>query len=180
VRQVQLSPLIRTAIFVTDLERSCAFYESVLGLQQVFWEGKVAGSGLEKLLALQPGGSARARIYTADGSTVGMVGLFELSPPPAGQPVSRDGGIRPGQTCLVFYCTDLDEVLRRLEAMDHAVICPPTSLDVPGRVPQREMSFSDPDGVLVNLIEWRADDPHKPPVHGSGSKPSSAGRAAPD
>lgn len=159
---MQLSPLIRAAIFVTDLERSCAFYESVLGLRQVFWEGRVAGRGLEALLALEPGSAARARIYSADGSTFGMVGLFELSPPPAGQPVSPDSRPCAGQTCLVFYCTDLDEVLRRLAAINHAVTCPPTALDVPGRLPQREMSFRDPDGVLVNLIEWRADDPHKP------------------
>jgi len=42
------------------------------------------------------------------------------------------------------------------------VLCPPLMLEVDGVARQREMTFRDPDGVLINLIEWDPDDPVRP------------------
>ena len=36
---IKLSPLVRTALFVRDLERSAAFYREVLELTEPYYEG---------------------------------------------------------------------------------------------------------------------------------------------
>jgi len=162
---MKLSAMIRTALFVTDLERSTAFYRDVLGLAGVFWEGALEGESLERLLAVPPGTRCRARILQSSReATAGMVGLFELDRPQAAPPpeaATREPAV-PGAACLVFYCSDLDTVTERLRAGGHRIICAPLPLVHEGRTKQREMTFADPDGVMINLIEWDPDAQARP------------------
>jgi hypothetical protein len=68
-----------------------ALLRSVFSLRRVFWEGEVAGSGLERLaLELR---AAPATHLLVRRPAVGMVGLFELSPPLADTGMSADTGI---------------------------------------------------------------------------------------
>jgi catechol 2,3-dioxygenase-like lactoylglutathione lyase family enzyme len=158
---MKLSPMIRTALFVADLDRSTAFYREVLGLDNVFWEGELEGESLERLLSVPTGTRCRARILQSGDTSVGMVGLFELDTPPVvDQTIVTEA--RPGAACLVFYCSDLDEVTARLRAGEHRIVCAPLPLVHEGRTKQREMTFADPDGVMINLIEWDPDATDKP------------------
>ncbi len=157
-----ISPLVRSALFVRDLERSTRFYRDLLGLTEVWYEGELTDGNAHQLLGMPAGGVTKARILKAEGPAWGMIGLFEISnpSPPVAQVDSTK--INIGETCLVFYSTDLDRVLRELEAGEHAVLCPPLLLEVDGKARQREMTFRDPDGVLINLIEWGFDDEVRP------------------
>ncbi len=159
---MKISPMIRTALFVSDLERSTQFYRDVLGLASVYWEGELAGRSLERLLGRPAGTQCRARILQSGDSGVGMVGLFELTQPAPASVDKPDAGANIGEACLVYYCSDLDELMRRLQAGGYRVVCPPIPLEHQGRVKQREMTCADPDGVLVNLIEWDPDAGQRP------------------
>lgn len=156
-----VSPMVRTALIVSDLQRSTHFYSSVLEMDEVYAEGGLSHATAAKLLGMPTGTRLRYRIFRVDGLNKGMVGLFELSDPAPPRVQKRIEGCSVGETCLVFYCADLDVIHQRLLAGNHMVVCPPMHLDVEiedGAIQaqdrgQREMTFRDPDGVLINLIE---------------------------
>lgn len=156
-----LSPMVRTALIVSDLERSTAFYKDTFELEDVYAEGGLTHATAAKLLGMPPETKTRYRILRSAGLNKGMVGLFELTDPAPPPVTKREDGCSIGEACMVFYCADLDVVHDRLIAGGHTVLCPPTHLEVDiegGAIKsadrgQREMTFRDPDGVMVNLIE---------------------------
>lgn len=156
------SPMVRTALFVADLERATRFYLDVLGLTEIWYEGELTEGNAHELLGMPAGSVTRAKILKADGPEWGMVGLFEVSNPTPPE-LSRDTArINQGETCLVFYHPDLDHVMQGLEAGGHQVLCAPLLFNMEGKDRQREMTFRDPDGVLVNLIERDPNDAERP------------------
>jgi predicted enzyme related to lactoylglutathione lyase len=97
-----------------------------------------------------------------------MVGLFEVSNPSPPAMDKRRDGVSVGEAVMVFYCDDTEAVHKKLVSGGHAVICPPTVLEVKPRGgvikadgrSQPEMVFADPDGMLINLIQRHPDDPN--------------------
>lgn len=150
-----VSPLVRAAITVSDLERSRAFYVDVLGLEETFLQSEVTGGNIHVLMGVPAGTTTRICILKTPGTPAyGMVGLFEVRDP-APPPLRHAGpGAQVGEVCLVFYCDDLDRVMREVNARGFEVVAPPTALEVRGRVKQRESMFRGPDGEKINLIEW--------------------------
>src|SRR6056297_2577049 len=114
---IRTSSMVRTAIFVRDIERSRAFYENVLGMREVYIDVDLSTGNSWKLLGQPEGAGCHALILKAEGDPMGMVGLFELkeNPLPA---VTRPEGARAhiGEGCMVFYCPDLDPVVDALRA----------------------------------------------------------------
>jgi catechol 2,3-dioxygenase-like lactoylglutathione lyase family enzyme len=150
-----VTPLKRTAIIVTDMERSLRFYRDVLGLN-VWVEGRMGKEvpAMFKLLGLPPGAVRWVILQSADVDW-GMVGLFELRrpAPPRVRHASRRFANR-GEACLVFQTHDVDAVHRGARAMRLPVLCPPTLLEIAERqVLSKEMTLRDPNGVLVNFIQ---------------------------
>ena len=157
-----ISPMVRTAIFVRDLEHSTRFYREVLGLDEVWYEGELTEGNAHELLGMPAGSATKARILKAEGPEWGMVGLFEIANPVPPDLMRDPDRINQGEGCLVFYHADLDAVVEQLEAGGHPVVCAPVVLVMGGKPRQREMTFRDPDGMLINLIERDPDDPQRP------------------
>ena len=159
---IELSQMVRTAIFVTDLDRSVAFYREVLGLTEEFYAGELTDGNAHELLGMPVGTHTKAVILKAPGPAFGMVGLFELAKPQP-QRLSKDNSTtNRGECCLVFYCKNLDPVVACLDAKGHAIICRPIRLQIGDFLKQREMTFRDPDGVMINLIEWDPNEERRP------------------
>ncbi len=150
-----VSPMVRAALTVSNLERSRRFYVEVLGLSEVFLDSAVEGGNMHALMGAPPSTTTRICILkTPDTPAYGMVGLFELShPTPPRLEVDAHGSL-VGELCLVFYCPDLDAVMRQVTALGLTVIAAPLALELRGRIKQREMTFRGPDGEKINLIEW--------------------------
>jgi catechol 2,3-dioxygenase-like lactoylglutathione lyase family enzyme len=149
-----LSRLVRTALFVSDLDASTTFFRDVLGLPELFYEGNFSGAAIERLLGVASGARVSARILKAEGPPFGMIGLFHVAGVPLDRVQKRRGTVNVGESVLVFYLPALDPLVARLEAGGHTIVCPPTPLLVRGGVPAgREMTFYAPDDVLVNVIE---------------------------
>lgn len=146
------SPLVRSAIIVADIERSERFYSDVIGLTEVYFEGELDGEAVGPLLGLPHGTRTKALILKSEGPSFGMVGLFELDPAPPTRPAS-EGGVQIGETCLVFYVDDLDALVQRLQDRGVELACPPLTLPIRANYTSREMTFRDPDGVMINCIE---------------------------
>lgn len=163
---MSVSPLVRAAITVSDLDRSRAFYVDVLGLAETFLQSEVSGGNIHALMGMPAGSTTRICILkTAGTPAYGMVGLFEVRNPSPPRLEYAGAGAQIGEICLVFYCDDLDRVAKEIDARGLMVVAPPTALEVRGRLKQREMTFRGPDGEKINLIEWdlaRAESGDRP------------------
>lgn len=159
---LNLSALVRSALMVSDIGRSSAFYGDVLGLTDIYWEGRLEGTSLERLLSVPEGSICNARILKATPEAMGMVGLFEVSNPAPPKVQKTREPAQIGEAFLVFYASDLDVVMERLNAGGYDVLCPPIPLEHDGKIKQREMACADPDGFKINLIEWDPDADIRP------------------
>lgn len=152
---VEVSPLIRAAVFVADLDRSVAFYQDILGYEEVFFSGELDDPVVNQLLDTPETSRTRATILKQTGPAFGMIGLFEVTQPaPPGLDAS-DRGCRIGQVCMVFYCSDLDEICAKLATHGVQIMSAPKTLNIKDRPGQasREMTFFGPDGEMLNFIE---------------------------
>jgi len=156
---MQLSQMVRAALQVSNLDRSKAFYTQVLGLSEVYAEGTAEGGNMHELTGMPEGVTTRVCILKQpDFSPYGMVGLFEATNPAPPKLERPSEGANIGEICMVFYCSDLDELIRRAESHAHTIICQPIRLRVRGHVKQREMALRGPDGEKINLIEWNPEE----------------------
>jgi catechol 2,3-dioxygenase-like lactoylglutathione lyase family enzyme len=160
------SPMIRAALFVRDLRVSERFYRDLLGLEEVYFQGDISSGNAYRLLGMPEGSQTRVLILKARGPSIGMVGLFEVADPQPPALVRAAAQVNIGEACLVFYCQNLTPVHEHLEQTGGVCLCPPVHLEVGDQIKQREMTLRDPDGVLINLIEWdlaRDDTPELDP-----------------
>jgi catechol 2,3-dioxygenase-like lactoylglutathione lyase family enzyme len=150
---MRVSAMVRAALFVQDMERSTRFYRDILGLSEVYFDSTLDQPVIPQLLGVDPSTITRARILQVPGPSFGMVGLFELMPRP--EPIRKvPGKPNVGEVALVFYCADIDTLVSRLELEGVTWVCRPVPyVSAKHGFAQREMSFYDPDGVFVNIIE---------------------------
>lgn len=156
----QVSRIVRTAIFVSDLERSVRFYREALGYREVYANGVLEHKVGHALIGVPEDSVIRYEIVKTDELNFGMVGLFEAKPsPPAFRRENR--GANLGEGCMVFFATDIHAVRDRIVKLGGEIVCEPQLLAV-HTLRQLEMTCRDPDGMLINLIErptenWNAD-----------------------
>jgi len=134
-----------------------AFYRDVLGIPEVYYQGHLTDPAVGRLLGMPENAATRFAIVKGAGPALGMVGLFEIvnHTPPA---LSRAAaGLSGGETCLVFYHRDLTALTERLQDGDYQIVCPAIPLQVGENFQSTEMTFRDPDGVMINCIERDPD-----------------------
>lgn len=153
------SPLIRTALMVRDLEKSRAFYESVLGLRGVYLDADLSATISWKLLGVPPGTRLHAvilkpvEIAGRPAPDFGMLGLFKLSDAPPPSP-TLPGSVRYGEPVLVYYVGDMEAALRAAVQHGGHVLSGPERFKLPDLgVDVAEAIVRDPDGVAVNLVQ---------------------------
>ena len=156
---VKLSQMVRAALQVSDLEKSKAFYGEVLGLTEVYSEGTAEGGNMHEFIGMPSGITTRVCILKQpDFTAYGMVGLFEVKNPSPPKVERSSDGCNLGELCMVFYCSDLDQVIRHAKGHVNTIVCEPKRLHVRGHIKQREMALRGPDGEKINLIEWDPDE----------------------
>lgn len=156
----QVSRIVRTAIFVSNLEDSVRFYKEALGYGRVYANGVLEHKVGHALIGVPDDSVIRYEIVQADELNFGMVGLFEAKPAPP--PFTRaNRGANLGEGCMVFFATDIHAVRGRIVELGGEIVCEPQLLVVHD-LRQLEMTCRDPDGVMINIIErpterWDAD-----------------------
>ena len=147
-----LSALVRSSLFVSDLDRSRHFYQSI-GLKNVYYEGGLDSASLSAALHVPEGTVCRCCILRAEASpNFGMIGLFELTDPAPAIIHHPAGAPRIGEIALVFYTRDLECALSSARDTGASWLADPITFTMPHRS-QREVCLRDPDGVLINLVE---------------------------
>ena len=156
----QVSRIVRTAVFVSDLDKSVRFYKEALGFTGVYANGVLEHKAGHALIGVPDDRVIRYEIVKPDDFNFGMVGLFEVKPPPS--PSRRDNrGANLGEGCMVFFATGIRAVRDRILALGGEIVCEPQLLAV-HTLRQLEMTCRDPDGMMINIIErpteeWDAD-----------------------
>lgn len=156
----QVSRIVRTAIFVSNLENSVRFYKQALGLGEVYANGVLEHKAGHALIGVAEDSVIRYEIVRADELNFGMVGLFEVKPSPP--PCKREKrGANLGEGCMVFFATDIHAVRDRIVELGGEIVCEPQLLAV-HTLRQLEMTCRDPDGMMINIIErptenWNTD-----------------------
>jgi len=140
---------------VSDLERSVDFYTDILGYTEVYFAGELGDPFVSELLGVAASSKTRATILKCAGPSFGMVGLFEVASPAPPRIGTTGAGCHVGESCMVFYCADLDEICSRLERHGVTFIAGPGLLSIKNRPgpAHREMTFRGPDGEMINFIE---------------------------
>jgi catechol 2,3-dioxygenase-like lactoylglutathione lyase family enzyme len=144
------SALIRSTIFVRDLERSTAFYQAI-GLSETYYEGHLDHPSATAILGFAEHNPFSIRIAKRPGPNFGMVGLFKLEGEAEELP-RASGPARIGEVTLVFYVRDIMATMTRLRELG-ATWAPEPQLFAMEHRSQLEVCLRDPDGVLINLVE---------------------------
>jgi catechol 2,3-dioxygenase-like lactoylglutathione lyase family enzyme len=147
-----MTALHHTGLTVRDLDRSLSFYRDALGMEVVFEQEKrggyfaaIVGYPDTHVRAAQlafPGGGHRLEIFEY------------VAPEPRGEPGEpRDVGIT--HVCLVV--DGLDAVAARLRATGTSFFSEVVPIDTGANAGGRGVYLRDPDGIIVELFEPRAD-----------------------
>ena len=140
-------------IVVTDMARSVAFYEELLGLRRGF-EIVLEGAWIDRVTGID---KARAHcvFMEADNAAVRLELLQYLSPTGAPLPANSQPYM-PGLRHLAFTVNDLDALVTRLREANVALVSDP--VEVPFAVSslgrKRLCYFYDPDGTLLEAAAY--------------------------
>jgi len=137
-------------ICVSDWRQSLRFYHDVLGFRYVH-ELELSGEPSSTLLQLKDV-DFRAIYLEREGVRIELL-HYEQPEPVRGQ-IPRPMN-QLGLTHLSLRVDDLDAVLRELAEADVAVL-EETRIDVP-QVNAKAVFISDPDGTLVELVQYPGD-----------------------
>ena len=148
-----ISSLVRTALFVSDLERSEFFYKNILGIGESFAANSSKNKEFAELLGVTESSCIRYCILKISGPARGMIGLFEVTEPPIPVTEKDLSSSNVGEVALVFYADNLEALKKELDNYGVQFICPPTTLSVRKGTGNLEMTFRDPDGILINILE---------------------------
>jgi catechol 2,3-dioxygenase-like lactoylglutathione lyase family enzyme len=144
-------------ICVKDLDESLSFYRDLLGLEiwAEFNEGSFS-SKKELGSYLGSGGEPQIRsVILQKGELVsGMVELFQWLTP-SGKTVNKSTGMyERGMWVLAFTTTDIEQMYNKLSENGIEFITDLTSLDAGGFGKVRGFFCLDPDGVVVEFVEY--------------------------
>jgi catechol 2,3-dioxygenase-like lactoylglutathione lyase family enzyme len=148
-----ISEIHHVGLSVADLERSVAFYRDILGFRKTL-DMPLKGSNLEKLLKLRPGTKARSVIMQAGRAITGEVELIAFDPP-SERPTGPKRAGDPGVFMLSFEVKgeELTAVYERLKQAGIRCFVDPLELPLPGYGSIKAISFEDPDGIIIELIQ---------------------------
>ncbi len=148
-----ISEIHHVALTVSDLDKSVAFYESVLGFHKTL-DMPLNSPITEKLLKLKPGTVGRSVVLQQEDKVTGEVELIEFSP----SAEQKTGPKRPGDPgifLLSFEVTgeQLVQTYERLKAKGIEFYTEPQKLELKGYGFLKAIIFEDPDGIMIELIE---------------------------
>lgn len=144
--------LDHVSVSCANLDRSLAFYHHLLGIP-VRDRGRIEDGSTAEILGVDHVTARYADLDLGDGRTLELLAYEE----PAGDPLAVEVH-RPGAGHLSLRVECIDALCDRLQAAGSSTASPaPVTITEPGFWHDaRVLYVSDPDGAVVELIEWPA------------------------
>ena len=155
------TPVSRITLFCRDLEKSLALYRDILGFEEV--ESKtIQTKAFNELMNIHDENCfVRISYLQSERSDHGLIALFEINSSELDKNQSiQTTQIQYGQSVIVLITKDHKKIYRELKKKDYTFLVEPTEYEkledseyIKAGL-YKEMSFYDPDGFLINLIEY--------------------------
>ena len=155
------TPVSRITLFCRDLEKSLALYRDILGFEEV--ESKtIQTKAFNELMNIHDKNCfVRISYLQSERSDHGLIALFEINSSELDKNQSiQTSQIQYGQSVIVLSTKDHKKIYRELKKKDYTFLVEPTEYEkledseyIKAGL-YKEMSFYDPDGFLINLIEY--------------------------
>ena len=155
------TPVSRITLFCRDLEKSLALYRDILGFEEV--ESKtIQTKAFNELMNIHDKNCfVRISYLQSERSDHGLIALFEINSSELDKNQSiQTTQIQYGQSVIVLITKDHKKIYRELKKKDYTFLVEPTEYEkledseyIKAGL-YKEMSFYDPDGFLINLIEF--------------------------
>ena len=155
------TPVSRITLFCRDLEKSLALYRDILGFEEV--ESKtIQTKAFNELMNIYDKNCfVRISYLQSERSDHGLIALFEINSSELDKNQSiQTTQIQYGQSVIVLSTKDHKKIYRELKKKDYTFLVEPTEYEkledseyIKAGL-YKEMSFYDPDGFLINLIEY--------------------------
>lgn len=149
---MSVSEIHHVAIPVTNLERSVAFYEQVLGYRATL-RMNLGGRELEDFLAMPRGTTGRS-VFMQGPSRLGQVELIEWTDGPTGG--SRPAGMADlGGFIMSFEIEEgdtIDDQCRRVREAGGEFLSEPLAVELENYGVIRSFVCKDPDGYLLEFV----------------------------
>ena len=155
------TPVSRITLFCRDLEKSLALYRDILGFVEV--ESKtIQTKAFNELMNIHDKNCfVRISYLQSERSDHGLIALFEINSSELDKNQSiQTTQIQYGQSVIVLSTKDHNKIYRELKKKDYTFLVEPTEYEkledseyIKAGL-YKEMSFYDPDGFLINLIEY--------------------------
>lgn len=155
------TPVSRITLFCRDLEKSLALYRDILGFEEV--ESKtIQTKAFNELMNIHDKNCfVRISYLQSERSDHGLIALFEINSSELDKNQSIQATqIQYGQSVIVLSTKDHKKIYRELKKKDYTFLVEPTEYEkledseyIKAGL-YKEMSFYDPDGFLINLIEY--------------------------
>ena len=155
------TPVSRITLFCRDLEKSLALYRDILGFEEI--ESKtIQTKAFNELMNIHDKNCfVRISYLQSERSDHGLIALFEINSSELDKNQSiQTAQIQYGQSVIVLSTKDHKKIYRELKKKDYTFLVEPTEYEkledseyIKAGL-YKEMSFYDPDGFLINLIEY--------------------------
>ena len=155
------TPVSRITLFCRDLEKSLALYRDILGFEEV--ENKtIQTKAFNELMNISDENCfVRISYLQSERSDHGLIALFEINSSELDKNQSiQTTQIQYGQSVIVLSTKDHKKIYQELKKKDYTFLVEPTEYEkledseyIKAGL-YKEMSFYDPDGFLINLIEY--------------------------
>tara|TARA_B100001769_G_scaffold269007_1_gene258247 strand:+ start:49 stop:540 length:492 start_codon:yes stop_codon:yes gene_type:complete len=155
------SPVSRVTLFCRDIEKSLALYRDILGFEEI--ENKsIQSKEFNELMNISDENCfVRISYLQSERSDHGLIALFEVNSSKLDKNQSiQNKSIQYGQSVIVLSTKDHQKIYQELKKKDYTFLVEPTEYEksedsdyIKAGI-YKEMSFYDPDGFLINLIEY--------------------------
>ena len=155
------SPVSRITLFCRDIEKSLALYRDILGFEEI--ENKsIQSKEFNELMNINDENCfVKISYLQSERSDHGLIALFEVNSSELDKNQSiQNKSIQYGQSVIVLSTKDHQKIYQELKKKDYTFLVEPTEYeksedsDYIKAGLYKEMSFYDPDGFLINLIEY--------------------------
>lgn len=154
-----IEKLFHVCITVPDIEKALEFYVGVLGLRSI---GSLRNERSDGAVLGFPGRDIIIHAdhlcgdRSEDATVIDLIQFVEPSTDVSDGPYKQMNHV--GITRMAFDVKDADAIYEKLRHRgDIDIICPPATVQAPTEGSFRILTFRDPHGIVLELIEHRHD-----------------------